>query len=48
MQCSVPDMVTHKSMPVFVSIHSALACWREGGRARREPVKEGGTSTVNT
>ena len=47
-QCSVPGMVMHRSMPVVVSIHSVLTCWREGfrvvGRARRGPEKEGGTS----
>ena len=40
--------VMHRSMPVVVSIHSVLTCWREGlrvvGRARRGPGKEGGTS----
>ena len=47
-QCSVPGMVMHRSMPVVVSIHSVLTCWREGlrvvGRARRGPENEGGTS----
>ena len=32
-QCSGPGMVMHISMPVFVSIHSAMTCWREGLRA---------------
>ena len=45
---SVPGMVMHRSMPVVVSIHSVLTCWREGlrvvGRASREPEKEGGIS----
>ena len=44
---SVPGMVMHRSMPVVVSIHSVLTCWREGlrvvGRASGEPEKEGGT-----
>ena len=47
-QCSVPGMVMPRSMPVVVSIHSVLTCWREGlrvvGMARREPEKEGGTN----
>ena len=47
-QCSVPGMVMHRSMPVVVSIHSVLTCWREGlrvvGMARREPEEDGGTS----
>ncbi len=37
-----------RSIPVVVSIHTVLTCWRERlmvvGRARREPEKEGGTS----
>ena len=28
-----PGMVMHISMPVVVSIHSAMTCWREGLRA---------------
>ena len=47
-QCSVPGMVMHRSMPVVVSIHSVLTCWREGlrvvGMARRVPEEDGGTS----
>ena len=47
-QCSVPGMVMHRSMPVVVSTHSVLTCWREGlrvvGMARREPEQDGGTS----
>ena len=47
-QCSVPGMVMQRSMPVVVSIHSVLTCWREGlrvvGRAKREPDKDGGTT----
>ena len=31
--CSGPGMVMHISMPVAVSIHSAMTCWREGLRA---------------
>ena len=31
-QCSGPGMVMHISMPVVVSIHSAMTCWREGLR----------------
>ena len=32
-QCSGPGMVVHISMPVVVSIHYAMTCWREGLRA---------------
>ena len=32
-QCSGPGMVMHISVPVVVSIHSAMTCWREGLRA---------------
>ena len=32
-QCSGTGMVKHISMPVVVSIHSAMTCWREGLRA---------------
>ena len=32
-QCSGPCMVMHISMPVVVSIHSEMTCWREGLRA---------------
>ena len=32
-QCSGPGMVMHISMPVVVSIHSAMTCWgRDCGR----------------
>ena len=47
-QCSVPGMIMHRRMPVVVSIHSVLTCWREGlravVRAKREPDEEEETS----